>query len=382
MSSTARPTEFIALTSLRGVAALGVVYFHSYIYFWNYATPHDWTCPKFYLWVDFFLVLSGFVMAHAYGDKLRASGSAPLAEFALARIARVYPLHLLMLCVMMVIEAVRWRMAAAGIDPLQRPAFSGPTEWRALPYNLLLVHAWNLLPRLTWNVPSWSISAEAACYLAFPLLVRSGLDRQRWSTALLALVSLGGLAVLDHRYGGLNQTFHNSVLRCLPEFILGWLVYRAAHSRMAESLPPLLREALPWLVCALVIAGFACDADDFVMACGFVLLVYAYAANGTRAARLMAARPLHWLGDISYSVYLTHHALLLALMLWLGASHDPLREWACAHPVVLIAGAMLLVIGCSHVSYRAVEKPAQRWLRGLRGRRAAPLAAAPAQSQA
>ncbi|HEX7694251.1 MAG TPA: acyltransferase family protein, partial [Sphingomonas sp.] len=77
--------RFVVLDGMRGLAALSVVALHTAQYFPSQTGP-----ARAYLAVDFFFMLSGFVMAHAYGDKLRAGLT--IKGFAEIRLARLYPM--------------------------------------------------------------------------------------------------------------------------------------------------------------------------------------------------------------------------------------------------------------------------------------------------
>src|SRR5271165_7035382 len=116
-----------ALTPLRGLAALAVLSWHAEL-------P-----PRGYLGVDLFFLLSGFVMMHAYGQMQAGMGA--YLQFLKARLARIYPVHLLVLVLL--------------LPQLQSsPAFSLGGLLSSL---LLLQSPWH---SMCWNFCSWSISAE------------------------------------------------------------------------------------------------------------------------------------------------------------------------------------------------------------------------------
>lgn len=153
--------KLLPLESLRGLAALTVVIFHFGVgsHFNNPFTLNG------FLLVDFFFVLSGFVIALSYLHRL--SNITSLLTFQKKRFWRLYPLHLLMLVVFFGFNLAKYILS----DQIQfaKPAFSEDFFLEFL-FNLLLLHNW-VLPTLTLNVPSWSISAEFFTYLIFGITV-------------------------------------------------------------------------------------------------------------------------------------------------------------------------------------------------------------------
>src|SRR5437879_1722827 len=92
---------FPGLTALRGIAAILVVLFHAPNWgFSAYFVSVTQFAARGYIWVDLFFMLSGFVMAHAYGGRFIAKSRGAWRAYLTARVARVYPLHLLILLVL------------------------------------------------------------------------------------------------------------------------------------------------------------------------------------------------------------------------------------------------------------------------------------------
>src|ERR1051325_579575 len=176
-----------ALTGIRGIAAWFVVLYHVRLgAAWALPPAATDILAKGYLAVDLFFMLSGFVLWLNYSDRLRAGGIAEAPAFLLRRIARIWPLHLLMLA-----GAVAFvlAVAATGREP------SGHYPWAELPLHIVLMQNWGFTDALTWNDPAWSISCEFAAYLLFPLLAL-GTDWRRFRTpALCGLLLLFALAL-------------------------------------------------------------------------------------------------------------------------------------------------------------------------------------------
>src|ERR1700722_1022832 len=151
-------TRFRVLDSCRGLCAVAVMLFHMDAKTHFYALPlvrNSWVA------VDFFFVLSGFVIASAYSRRLQTVADA--GRFALRRFGRLYPLHLAVLLVYVGIELGRVTILRAA------DAFSGDTSVSALFENLLLLQGFTP-DHETWNYPAWSISVELWTNFAFALL--------------------------------------------------------------------------------------------------------------------------------------------------------------------------------------------------------------------
>ncbi len=353
------PAHLRQLTAFRFFAAAWVVLFG----FWGLLRPEaTFGAPpamvaKGYLGVELFFVLSGFILSHVYAEA-RAAGRFRYGAFIWARVARIYPLHLLTTLAM---GALALAAAAAGVaveHDVANPA--------ALPANLLLVHAWGLLPSGSWNHPSWSVSAEWAAYLAFPLFA-AGAARLRGRPALgLAL----GLAALFAVYAGFERlagfpltraTTHWGWLRIAPPFLYGGLL----HGAWRDGAGPQGRAAplAALLFVAMMGASATLGAPDAVTvaaAGGLILSLAGMAASGSRA---LASPAWVWLGEVSFALYMVKTPTEVALgnvLKRLSGTADgsawPLWAW-----LALVAGAVLAAAAAHHL----VERPARVALRRL-----------------
>lgn len=361
MKPTANPGEdFPVLTSLRGFAALGVVLFHIDVclFYREMGTllpkASSGLIANGYLWVDFFFILSGFVIHHAYRDRL-ASGprwGAVLAYYR-ARFFRIYPLHLILTLVLVVTVAVVGTLAPALKDGAWE-AFFKPS---ALPANLLLFHAMTPGAGLTWNIVSWSIAAEWWVYVVAPLLIpvlaRTGAGLS-WACMALGLAVLIGLYVAVGR-DTLDITYDWGVVRCLGGFLIGLGLYDVA--RTAGNLSGRTCD----LIALVAVAGLAVvmqtDANDLLAIPAFALLVLAGAGSSGRFQHLLR-RPLPlYLGRISYSLYLVHG--LVFLLFWFAAPamgltfRNPFAAWAFA---AVFVGTTVAISALTH---RYIERPGQ-----------------------
>src|ERR1700688_4009579 len=166
------PADIRPLTSLRFFMALTIVVCH-FCGLLPFTISISQLPAKGYLGVDFFFILSGFILSHVYLDGL-SLGTVHPYDFYIKRLARIYPVHLFTLLLTVFLAAAFLQLSRYMYPTIVTPGFFSdvcpPGRFLA---NLLLVHAWgwerNTLYSL--NKPSWSISAEWFAYLLFPMLV-------------------------------------------------------------------------------------------------------------------------------------------------------------------------------------------------------------------
>jgi len=164
-----KPNYLSTLTPLRGIAALLIVSVHLNLFVMPLLDPALTSVHfRLYLMVDFFFILSGFIMSHVYGNTfLKSWTRQEFWRYMSARFARIYPLHLIMLCWIIILYVLLVNSQA----PLPNITARVLNPW-AIPFHLTLTNAFFPEPLTTWNTPAWSISVEWWMYLAFPLLLK------------------------------------------------------------------------------------------------------------------------------------------------------------------------------------------------------------------
>ena len=340
--------ELRALTSVRGIAAWLVVLYHIRL---SMAFAPAWLIAIFakgYLAVDFFFLLSGFVIWLTYGERLRREGLAGAPAFLKRRIARVWPLNAVILAGA---AALALLMTATGhADPQGFP-------FARLPLDLLMVQNWGFTTGLAWNVPAWSISTEFAAYLLFPLLTLA-IDWRRLPTpallaALLLLFALlygvmvwAGAPTLGWSIDKLG------IVRCLVEFTAGTALC-ALWLRWAEH--PARWAIVAAVAAAALLGGWLAGAlpETLAIPPAFAAALLALALTSGMRGNPLDAGWLHYLGEISYATYLSHFLLFFVFKLLMV--DDPRNV-----PAVLIALFLALVLGSSIALYHLIERPAQR----------------------
>ncbi len=352
---SAKP-ELRALTSVRGIAAMLVVFYHIRLSIAGLPEAVLDIFAKGYLAVDFFFLLSGFVIWMSYADRLRDGGLAAVPQFLKRRIARIWPLHLFILACGVALALL---LAATGRhDPSEFP-------FAELPLHILLIQNWGFTDALAWNDPAWSISAEMSAYLAFPLFAMA-IDWRRvpgWAV-VAAIVALALVLASILTFGGattLGQDIPRfGLVRCLIEFAMGnaicalWLRWRAR---------PFVPAGGAALVAALCCIGWAMGLPEaLAVPLAFAAALLALALTSGLRGNPLEIGVLHWLGEISYAIYLGHFLLWYAFKLAFVSD-------VSAVPPALIALYLALVVASSALLYRWVERPAQRWVNGLAPRR-------------
>lgn len=298
MTGSARERDFKAarggaLDALRFLAALFVLVFH----YGDAAPAHLRELHGFfgrgYLATDFFLLLSGFVLARAYGAAV-LDGAISHGRFLAKRLARSYPAHLITLTAL-VVAVLTSEVVGHQLDHPERFA------WSALPAQLLMIQGWGVGGG-TWNVPSWSISALITCYAVFPWLWR-GIRRIRQPLACLALalgVILGG-DLLARFLTGQEQfdlPFRWGILRAAPLFLAGLGLARFVELTTFEAWAA--RALGIGGVCAFVV-NVAVDGPDLISVLATAVVIIGCGA--APAGRRWPAAD--WGAKLSFSLFLT-----------------------------------------------------------------------------
>jgi peptidoglycan/LPS O-acetylase OafA/YrhL len=355
---------FPALTALRGIAALCVVLFHYSVgSFPNlHLTDTTYFVGKSYLFVDLFFALSGFILMHVYGRSFADGPSkATLGPFLRARLARLYPLHLVLLGGFVLLELLKLAIDRTGLD-----AFGGSHTLATLPGSLLLLNAAGLYDTITWNGPSWSISAEWIVGLAFPLVVPVVARLRPTGLLLLYVATLAGFALLSAGpQHDLDLTSDWGVPRCFLGFTGGMVLYRVwqdgAPRWMATDTAALATAASIILAMHLNMRGV------FIVPL-FGLLILCLAQNTARVGRALGTRPMIFLGEISYAVYLAQILLLDSVHFgWRLATGYEIEDagFSAMQSVGVIALMVAALLPLSILLHRRVEVPARGWLRRI-----------------
>lgn len=343
------PRDIGGLTALRFYAVFYVILFH-YHFLFNPAVDH--IMSKGYLAVDFFFILSGFILTHCYLDGLK-NRTFSYRSFLIKRIARLYPVHLFTLTLMVVTFAIN---AALNLPTPE----NGPTLWDFL-QNIFLVHSWGLASDLSYNRYSWTISAELFAYILFPLIVFAFIRLKNSLIPLLAAILIySALWIISPPFWGqnLSQLAIFGLPRILPEFMIGIGLYLFS---LRYSLK-FCGEILLGVCLLLFMAGLLLDSGDWIAVPVFATMIYA-TAEQSRTGRqgFLFDRSSVYLGEISYSLYMIQYPFMFIvfdtfLEQGLGAEENS-KLWSyvwAAAPLIMVLLAMAM--------HKYVETPCRHWI--------------------
>lgn len=366
---TTKP-HYELLDGLRGVAALLVVWYHIFEGF-QFAgnQPFIRVVNHGYLAVDFFFMLSGFVMNYAYGDRL--GKSLHIGGFFKRRLIRLHP---------MVIMGALIGFISFALTGFARWDGTHTSLWFAL---LALGAAWLMLPALPGmlrevrgngemfplNGPSWSLFFEYIGNVLYAIFIH------RLSTRVLAfisaLLSLGWIwfsVTNQSGYGSIGVgwtcdfiNMFGGSLRMLCPFTLGILLSRVFK-------PHFVKGAFWWCSAVLLLLfhvpflsgdGAIHWNGVFEMMCillVFPCIVWLGASGKTTDKR--STRICLWLGQLSYPLYIVHYPLMYAFYLWLIKTHQ--YTFTATWPVAL--GVMIGSIVLAQLCLKCYDLPIRKWL--------------------
>lgn len=377
-------THVLPLDSIRGIAATSVVIHHLLLMpTFLAAFPHNaWVNCSFFrsawLLVDLFFVLSGMVMALSYieNDFTRFS----LREFMIRRLARVYPLHIVMLLANLVFRLLRIGLVMAGVVVAAPTVFEVNNAY-SFGLNILLLHSMGFIDYLSWNAPSWSISVEFYTYVVFGLIVLFALrmGSLSWFYVLSGLIAVGSLVfiifVLEKRSLELQTDF--GLLRCFVGFFLGVLMVKIVD-RLRAKPGPAVQGALQFvaMIASVVLVSLAetNPAATFLAPVMFAIFLGSLLAfpDALLMPRILVAKPLIWLGRRSYSIYMVHALVVLLAEYFVrgvGAGRIAALDsiWAGLPATLNLVVSLAAVLAVSHLTYLYVEIPGGRLLRNAFG---------------
>jgi len=354
-SPARRPSRLDALTGLRFWFAFLVVVHHSLQHwFGNGVYP---VADFGYIGVDFFFVLSGFVLTWSWRPEVTAR------RFWWNRVARIWPLHLTTLVLAVVFVA----------DQIHHPGVLGTVA------NLLLLQAWVPSDKVYfgYNAVAWSLSCEVFFYLTFPWLVKaiaamSAQSRRALVAGVVGLLLLYpgvfSLTVAPHDFSGWEWTTYVAPLWRLGEFVVGIVAALAVR----EGWRPRLRGWQALLVAGMLAGGLLADGlhrgglrnRPLVEVAGMLvvaLVIVCIAGDELEGRRrLLASRPMVALGAASYALYLCHALLygwLVSRWSWTGDGMMRVVGWSAY---------VVLAVGLAFALHHLVEVRCERWLRHRR----------------
>jgi peptidoglycan/LPS O-acetylase OafA/YrhL len=338
-------SHFAVLDGWRGLAAIVVCYGHA---------THGANVPGFVLAVDFFFVLSGFVIARSYGERM-ANGTMPFTEFVRVRLIRLYPMLFVSTLLAFVIFSARilinheTGLFAPGLKSFTLSLFLLPNQFLAGTGHHGLEWAWPL------NLPSWSLFFELIANFVWAAIVwRFGY--RNWSVAVILLAIAYGLTVWHLRttdFGDRWDSVPWGFARIAYSFAAGLAVYQLYMCSIFTAMKfiPSFISTIILLLCFFTYQG-KIEALQVVFIFPLLVLAGAHAKVGPFAQRFGL-----WLGAISYPLYLIHWPLVRIFRHALS----PLKLSSFAMAFVM-AGVTCLLIIAAHFAFRYYDLPVRRAL--------------------
>lgn len=307
----------------------------------------------FNLFVDLFFVVSGFVIASQYLGKVDDFPAA--RRFIWRRLARIYPLHLATLAFYLIVALALYFGLARSDNAARYPLSDVPAQ-------LLLLHALDG-QRLTFNFPSWSLSAEMFCYLAFPVVARLTTQR-RWLVLALVLIpaAVNSLYATAAGTGPWAEWINKGgVFRALPGFNLGVACYLFRH-QIARW--PVVPGGLTTALAAFVMLGWLLP-DMAALVAVYAIAVLAILYDTSGASTWLTRLRLDSAAVYTYSCYMLHIPVATVVLTFGGRYFATIP----GGKLLLLPAAIVLLAAASIFSYRFFETPAREYLNRVFDRR-------------
>ena len=364
-----------ALTGLRGLAALAVFFFHAYTLAGAPATlprPFAWLAQMGWSGVDVFFTLSAFLLTVPLLEAKRESVLAgpDLHAYATRRVARIVPAYYFqMFCL----------LAMAWIGVRSEIAWASPGFGELVAHLTFWLNAWPFVaPHVS---PWWTLPVEMGFYLLLPwlaTLLRPG--RLRWIMILIVASLAYRFAVMhaglprgqefmwtEHLPGRLHQ-FLIGMLAAYAfvqhrDLVARWTAVRADALGIVSALLFLILPALGYFADGRAFSG-APTASPLLLCWHLfasllvALLILALVGGSRWLVRALASTPLQFFGWISYSLYLWHYPVLLAVREAQGGFVAIRGDFF----PFLFLGLLFSVIAAT-ASWWMIERPTQRWAR-------------------
>lgn len=340
------------LTSLRFVFAMMVFMAHCYVID-NFFNAHFF--KEGFVGVSFFFVLSGFIIAYNYQEKLETQ-QITRRTFWVARVARVYPLHWLTLFIAVALGD--YVIASGSAD-----------WWKHFFASLTLTNAY--IPKadyfFSFNSPSWSLCCEQLFYICFPFLIPIAKNYRHllWIGGMAAVGMLVGMYFTPEAH--IKEFWYVNPITRFPDFLVGMLLfylYKPLSKRNITSFQGTFIEIASVLLFLFFYFYAAEIPKVYRYSCYYWLPVAAilisFSLQKGVLSRFLSNRMLVIGGEISYSFYLIHLFVLLSYAKWQ-------KEWgfqaAGYRMVPILFGIIILLSLLSHYCFeKPMNKRIKKWL--------------------
>ncbi|WP_411754020.1 acyltransferase family protein [Serratia sp. (in: enterobacteria)] len=351
--------EMKALTGLRGIAAILVMFYHFNLSA-ALSSPLHTIIGQCYLMVDLFFILSGFIILMTYGHWFSYNfDRRDFGRYVLRRFARIFPLYACMTLTAGALVASSWM-----------DRWPGPPVPVSILVNLTMLQTLFKVPSL--DTPAWSVSAEWIASLLFPFLAYL-FYRYNWRAVLslffvailaLPLITIAPELIQQPKRAGIMDIWHYGtyfpVLRAVAGFIIGMAIFRFSQIRWVMELT--FKSWFNLSILSLILFSLMFKNADLITVSLFPLLVLGLTNNDSKVTKTIGSPIIYRLGVLSYSIYLIHNQLnyfmliLKGYLLGIGVGTTSATIICC----ILFSIITILI---SELTYRLIENPARNYLR-------------------
>jgi len=299
---------YYKLDSLRGIAALMVILYHSPFKYSDFELSF---ISNAYLFVDFFFILSGFVMSFAYGNKIVYGYC--FRNYITLRLGRIYPIHLFMLLAWVPYILIKQYLYTSGYGGNDQFYASNLYSFTS---NIFLLQSMGLHTCLSWNYVSWSISVEFFTYILFFITLIS-VDKKETLVVPLFISGLAYFFIYTLNLSTFDITTDYGFIRCIGAFYLGVFLLRLHKRLNYESTKNTIYILEFTSISLLIISLVYADKGFFfamlsIMSFALVIFTFSITNNNGFIGRFLQINFIRNIGTWSYSIYMTH-ALIVSL---------------------------------------------------------------------
>lgn len=317
------------LDGLRGLFALFVVLFHFNVNNAPATLVNNFFVRESFIFVDFFFILSGYVITITYNDRINSGKS--FLQFIKKRFIRLYPMLLFSTC-------MYWYFV--------RPFADKHHIFLALD-TLFLTNSTPILgTTIGMNYPSWSISSEMISYFAFGICSLLAIRKNKDHLIIAITIACFGFLAFQQNY---FQTGTWGFIRGLACFNLGYLIQLLATKKIK------IHDYFEGVILIMILGimyfqyhttfknNFALTCTQFLVPIIFAFSIFVLIKTDGIISKLLQTTPLQFLGKISYSLYL-NQALVIGFAIpklykWINLPNEDLKKIIC----VLIILTILVV---------------------------------------
>lgn len=342
------------ITFTRFIAAISIVVFH----YGKDIFPFNLSFLSFLfeqanVGVSFFFLLSGFVMIIAYGNQERVSPK----KYYQNRLGRIYPVYF-----MAIVLLFLWHLVA--IQPI---------DYLGLFYNVLAIQSWIPEAALRFNYPAWSICVEILFYLSFPILFNTVYKRLEFKYIAMGALAIWFLTQLVFNLRaspllnsnitaipGSNNTMYFPLMH-LNEFLIGnvaglFFLNKFKNYKRKLDVPVLI--CLVGVIFALKYS-YGLNYHDGLLAVIFIPLILFMAINNGILTKVMEHKPLVFLGEASYGIYILQYPVFFFV------NYALVSVGLYDHAAIFyISFAVLILV--SSLSYKYFETPLRVRIRNIK----------------